>query len=67
MTRLALLERLQQLQQMPKFQQRDITTISAVLSKEALARHVEVCEVALGETPRHQGVQERQASMTGRA
>lgn len=54
MTRLALLERLQQLQQMPKFQTRDITTISACLSKEALARHVELCEVAVAAPPRHE-------------
>ncbi len=39
MTRVALLERLKQLQQMPKFQKRDITTVSALLSNEALARH----------------------------
>jgi hypothetical protein len=48
MTRGALLERLQELQQLPKFQNRDICTISAILSKEALARHVEVCESAAG-------------------
>jgi hypothetical protein len=47
MTRLELLERLQQLQQTPKFQNRDICTISAVLTKEALAKHVEVCESAV--------------------
>jgi hypothetical protein len=46
MTRLALLERLKQLQQTPKFQERDITTVSALLSTEALAKHVEVCETA---------------------
>jgi hypothetical protein len=48
MTRGALLTRLQELQRMPKFQNRDICTISAVLSKEALAKHVEVCEAAAG-------------------
>ena len=48
MTRVALLERLKELQRMPKFQNRDIRTISAVLSNEALARHVEVCEKAAG-------------------
>lgn len=48
MTRAALLDRLQELQRMPKFQNRDICTISAVLSKDALARHVEVCETAAG-------------------
>jgi hypothetical protein len=46
MTRAALLERLRELQQMPMFQGRDICTISAMLSKEALARHLEVCEAA---------------------
>lgn len=44
MTRLALLERLKEVQQMPRYQGRDITTISAVLSNQALAKHVEVCE-----------------------
>ncbi|WEX11055.1 hypothetical protein [Chelativorans sp. AA-79] len=48
MTRLALLERLKQLQQMPKFHTRDITTVSAMLSNEALAKHVELCEEAVG-------------------
>ncbi len=48
MTRLALLERLKAAQQMPKYQGRDITTISAILSNQALARHVEVCEQAAG-------------------
>ncbi len=47
MTRVALLERLKELQQMPKFQNRDIRTISAVMSNEALAKHVEVCEAAV--------------------
>jgi hypothetical protein len=50
-TRLALLERLKQVQQMPKYQGRDITTITAVLSNHALARHVELCEEAAGATP----------------
>ncbi len=36
---------------MPKFQNRDISTISACLSKEALAKHVELCEKAVGTTP----------------
>lgn len=51
MTRLALLERLKKVQQMPKYAGRDITTISAVLSNEALAKHVGVCEEAAGITP----------------
>ncbi|MEJ6782852.1 hypothetical protein [Aminobacter sp. Piv2-1] len=55
MTRAELLARLQELQQMPKFQNRDICTISAVLSKEALTRHVEVCETAAGALSRTDG------------
>jgi hypothetical protein len=51
MSRLALLERLKVAQQMPKYQGRDITTISAILSNQALARHVEVCEQGAGITP----------------
>lgn len=51
MTRLALLERLKEIQQMPKYRGRDITTISAVLSNPALARHVELCEEAAGAAP----------------
>jgi hypothetical protein len=52
MTRLALLERLKEVQQMPRYQGRDIMTISAALSNQALARHVELCEEAAGATPR---------------
>lgn len=48
MTRGALLARLQELQRMPKFQNRDICTISAMLTKDALERHVEHCERAAG-------------------
>lgn len=48
MTRVVLLERLNELQQMPKFQNRDIRTVSAFLSNEALAKHVRVCEEAAG-------------------
>lgn len=55
MTRVALLERLKELQGMPKFQNRDIRTISAVLSNEALAKHVEVCEQAAGVQARQSG------------
>ncbi|MCQ4630251.1 hypothetical protein GB927_009405 [Shinella sp. CPCC 100929] len=51
MSRFALLERLKTVQQMPKYQGRDITTISAVLSNQALARHVDVCEQAAGIVP----------------
>ena len=50
MTRLALLERLKEVQQMPRYQGRDIVTISAVLSNQALAKHLEICEQA-GATP----------------
>ena len=55
MTRLALLERLKEVQQMPRYQGRDITTISAVLSNQALAKHIETCEVAAGAAPRFAG------------
>ncbi|MCR5858878.1 hypothetical protein [Mesorhizobium sp. J428] len=51
MTRGALLVRLQELQRLPKFQNRDICTISAVLSKDALEKHVEHCERAAGLAP----------------
>jgi len=52
MTRISLLERLKELQKMPRYQGRDITTISAVLSNQALAKHIEVCEQAAGLAPR---------------
>jgi len=55
MTRLALLERLKQVQQMPRYQGRDITTVSAVLSNPALAKHVALCEEAAGAAPRDTG------------
>ena len=55
MNRLALLERLKQVQQMPRYQGRDITTITAVLSNQALAKHVELCEEAASATPRTAG------------
>jgi hypothetical protein len=51
MTRISLLERLKEIQQMPRYKGRDITTISAVLSNQALAKHIEVCEQAAGLTP----------------
>ncbi|MEX6508198.1 hypothetical protein [Jiella sp. M17.18] len=44
MSRATLLERLQELQKHPKFEKRDIRTIAAILSTEALAKHVAVCE-----------------------
>ncbi|WP_274425342.1 hypothetical protein [Chelativorans sp. YIM 93263] len=47
MTRVELLDRLQQLQHMEKFKGRDIMTISALLSNDALADHVKVCEDAV--------------------
>lgn len=48
MTRFALLERLKAVQQMPKYQGRDITTISALLPYPALLKHVEQCEQSAG-------------------
>jgi hypothetical protein len=50
MTRGALLMRLRELQQTPKFVNRDICTISAALSKDALEKHVAHCERAAGLT-----------------
>ena len=69
MTRLALLERLKEVQQMPRYQGRDITTISAMLSNQALARHLELCEEAAGATPRYAGHDGGKAAQTpaGRA
>jgi len=52
MTRLALLERLKAVQQMPRYHGRDITTISAVLNNQALAKHLELCEEAASAPPR---------------
>ena len=52
MTRLSLLERLKEVQQMPRYQGRDIVTISAVLSNQALAKHLEICEQAGAAAPR---------------
>lgn len=46
MSRVALLERLKELQEAPKFRNRDIRTISAILSNEDLAKHVKACEEA---------------------
>ena len=54
MTRIALLDRLKEIQKTSRFQGRDITTISAVLSNQALARHIEVCEQAAGPDLRSQ-------------
>lgn len=51
MTRVALLERLKELQEMPKFQKRDICTVSAFLPMDALAKHVALCEEAVGVKP----------------
>ena len=65
MTRGALLVRLQELQRMPKFENRDICTISAVLSRDALAKHVEVCETAAGVAGR--GVGGKDGALKGAA
>lgn len=61
MTRLQLLERLKTLQHMPQHAKRDITTVSAMLSTDALARHVELCEIAAGVPPLAAGPQSRPA------
>jgi len=51
MTRGALLMRLRELQQLPNFASRDICAITAMLSKDALEKHVEVCERTAGLAP----------------
>ncbi len=48
MTRVALLERLKELQGLPKYKKRDICTVSAFLPIDALAKHVALCEEAIG-------------------
>lgn len=44
MNRAELLARLQRVQEMPQMQGRNIRSIAAILSMEALQKHVEVCE-----------------------
>ena len=46
MKRAELLQRLKRIQESPRFQERNISTISAMLSDEALLKHVETCEAA---------------------
>lgn len=46
MTRADLLKRLQDVQDAPQLKGRDVKSISAVLSIEALRKHVEICEAA---------------------
>ncbi|MBN9044263.1 MAG: hypothetical protein J0H18_01200 [Rhizobiales bacterium] len=55
MNRSALLARLKELQETPKFQKRDICTVSAFLPLPALAEHVRVCEEAAGVARSEQG------------
>ena len=55
MNRAELLVRLQRVQQLPQMQGRNIRSIAAVLSTEALLKHVEVCE-AQAEKAALQGV-----------
>lgn len=51
MNRGELLGRLRELQRLPKFQNRDICAITAMLSMDALRKHVEHCETAAGVAP----------------
>ena len=44
MTRADLLKRLQTVQDAPQLKGRDVRSISAILSMDALLKHVEVCE-----------------------
>lgn len=55
MTRLQMLEKLKELQETPNLRDRDIRTITAMMSNEALAKHVEVCEQKAGEAARTAG------------
>ena len=48
MTRADLLNRLQRVQDAPQLKGRDVRSISAILSMDALLKHVEVCEAAAG-------------------
>ncbi|MGU3400393.1 hypothetical protein ACLBWS_11730 [Brucellaceae bacterium D45D] len=48
MNRGTLLIRLKELQELPKFEKRDICSVSSFLPLEALAEHVRVCEEAAG-------------------
>ena len=50
MTRISLLERLKEIQKMPRYQGRDITTISAVLSNQALNLSKRDADIALRAT-----------------
>jgi len=44
MNRAELLVRLQRVQNMPQMQGRNIRSVAAILSVDALRKHVEVCE-----------------------
>lgn len=46
MTRLQLLERLKELQESSNMCARDMHAATAMMSKDALAKHVELCEQA---------------------
>lgn len=46
MTRSDLLKRLQHVQDAPQLKGRDVRSITAILSMDALKKHVEVCEAA---------------------
>ncbi|WP_167591778.1 hypothetical protein [Jiella endophytica] len=46
MSRAQLINRLQELQKLPKFEKRDIRSIAGFLPNEALAKHVQACEEA---------------------
>ncbi|MCM2504154.1 MULTISPECIES: hypothetical protein [Aureimonas] len=47
MSRAELLVRLQKVQETPEMQGRNIRSIAAILSNDALLKHVEVCEEAV--------------------
>ncbi len=50
MNRAELLVRLQRVQDLPQMQGRNIRSIAAILSNDALQKHVEVCEAQAEKT-----------------
>ncbi|MFD2237421.1 hypothetical protein [Aureimonas populi] len=53
MSRAELLHRLQELQKLPELEGRNIRSIAAILSNEALEKHVEACEATAQKMRRH--------------
>lgn len=53
MSRAQLLERLQELQKLPELQGRNIRSIAALLSNDALEKHVEACAATAEKLRKH--------------